>query len=228
MNEKAHIGLLFDRIANSYDRLNHLFSLNIDRMWRRQAVKQLQPADHVLDVAVGTADLAIEMLQKSKAKHVIGLDLSKKMMAIGEQKCKKKNLNVHFLYANAQQMPFDANQFDLVTCAYGCRNFQNLDEALAEMFRVLKPGGHLLILEFSYPSNRLIRALYDIYFTHIMPTLGRWLSKDKTAYTYLNHSVKNFCWGRDFVAHLEKAGFIQTHYQTQTFGISTIYTATKE
>lgn len=227
MDNKAHIGLLFDRIAGSYDRLNHLFSLNIDRLWRRKAIERMLPVKNVLDVAIGTADFTIEILRQSKAQQIIGIDLSKEMMAIGQRKCQKKNLNVQFIYANAQQMPFESNSFDAVTCAYGCRNFQNLDEGLSEMYRVLKPGGQLIIIEFSYPNNNCVRAIYDLYFTRIMPTMGRVLSRDKTAYKYLNHSVKNFCWGEDFVKHLNKAGFENTQFKTQTLGISTIYLATK-
>lgn len=227
MENKAHIGLLFDRIADSYDRLNHLFSLNIDRLWRRQAVKRIKPVEHILDVAIGTADLAIEILRQEKALQITGIDLSKEMMAIGQNKCTKKSLDVQFVYANAQHMPFEADCFDAVTCAYGCRNFQNLDEGLSEMYRVLKPDGQLVIIEFSYPNNIFVRASYDWYFTRIMPTLGRMLSKDKTAYSYLNHSVKNFCWGEDFIQHLKQVGFVNAQFQTQTFGISTIYLATK-
>jgi demethylmenaquinone methyltransferase/2-methoxy-6-polyprenyl-1,4-benzoquinol methylase len=124
-------------------------------------------------------------------------------------------------------MPFENNAFDAVTCAYGCRNFQNLDEGLSEMFRVLKPGGQVTILEFSYPSNRIVRALYDIYFTHILPFVGRIVSRDKTAYTYLNKSVKSFCWGEAFVQHMHDAGFRNEHFTPLTFGITTVYTATK-
>lgn len=227
MESKAHIGLLFDRIAGSYDRLNHLFSMNIDRIWRHQAIRMMKPASIVLDVAIGTADLAIEIFRQGKAEQLTGLDLSEQMMAVGQKKCNEKNLDVRFVYGNAQQMSFESNRFDAVTCAYGCRNFHNLDEGLSEMYRVLKPGGQLLIVEFSYPSNKFVRALYDIYFTKLMPKIGRWLSKDKTAYTYLNHSVKNFCWGETFIKHLTEAGFKNAQFKTQTFGISTIYLATK-
>ena len=235
MEEKQHIGQLFDRIAGTYDGLNHGLSLNIDKRWRRRTVQQMVPAQHVLDVAIGTADLTIEMLRRGKAQQVTGLDLSKQMMAIGKQKVDKWALtnhqspitNVQFVYGNAQHMPFDDASFDAVTCAYGCRNFQNLDEGLREMFRVLKPGGQVTILEFSYPSNPLVRALYDIYFTHVLPLVGRMVSHDKTAYTYLNKSVKSFCWGEAFAQHMRQAGFSDSRFIPLTFGITTIYTATK-
>lgn len=228
MEQKQQIGQLFDRIAGTYDGLNHGLSLNIDRLWRRKTVRLMQPAQHVLDVAIGTADLTIEMLRRGKAEQVIGIDLSDQMMAIGQKKTDKYQMsNVRFIHANAQQMPFEKDTFDAVTCAFGCRNFQDLDEGLREMYRVLKPGGQVTILEFSYPSNRLVRALYDIYFTRMLPWIGRVVSRDKTAYTYLNRSVKSFCWGETFAQHLHEAGFEQAQWTTLTFGIATIYTAIK-
>jgi len=228
MEQKQQIGQLFDRIAGTYDGLNHGLSLNIDRLWRRKTVRLMQPAQHVLDVAIGTADLTIEMLRRGKAEQVTGIDLSDQMMAIGQKKTDKYQMsNVRFIHANAQQMPFENDSFDAVTCAFGCRNFQDLDEGLREMYRVLKPGGQVTILEFSYPSNRLVRALYDIYFTRMLPWIGRVVSRDKTAYTYLNRSVKSFCWGETFAQHLHEAGFEQAQWTTLTFGIATIYTAIK-
>ena len=229
LEEKQHIGQLFDRIAPTYDGLNHGLSLNIDRRWRRKTVALMQPAHHVLDVAIGTADLTIAMLRKNKAEQVTGLDLSDQMMAIGAVKCEKAQLseNVTFIHGNAQQMPFEDNMFDAVTCAFGCRNFSDLDAGLKEMYRVLKSGGQVTILEFSYPTNRLVRALYDIYFTRVLPAIGRIVSRDKTAYTYLNKSVKSFCWGEAFCQHLHDAGFTDEHFTPLTFGIATIYTAIK-
>ena len=227
MEEKQHIGQLFDRIAGTYDGLNHGLSLNIDKSWRRKTVALMQPVEHVLDVAIGTADLTIEMLRRGKAQRVTGIDLSEGMMAIGQSKVKSRKSKVDFVYGNAQKMPFEDASFDGVTCAFGCRNFQNLDEGLREMYRVLKPGGQVTILEFSYPKNRLIRAAYDLYFSHILPFVGRVVSKDKTAYTYLNKSVKGFCWGEAFVQHLRDAGFADARFMPLTFGIATIYTAIK-
>ena len=228
MEEKQHIGQLFDRIAKTYDGLNHGLSLNIDRRWRRIAVDRMAPSEQVLDVAIGTADLTIAMLQAGKARHVTGLDLSEQMMAIGRQKVARLGLEkVDFRYGNAQAMPFDDNSFDAVTCAFGCRNFQNLDEGLREMYRVLRPGGRVTILEFSYPSNPCIRAMYDLYFTHVLPFIGRFVSRDKTAYSYLNKSVKSFCWGEAFVQHMHDAGLRDEHFTPLTFGIAMIYTAEK-
>ena len=235
MEEKQHIGQLFDRIADTYDGLNHGLSLNIDKRWRKKAVKRMLPMQHVLDVAIGTADLTIEMLRRGKAQQVTGLDLSDKMMEIGKEKVERQKLKdesikckaVNFIHGNAQAMPFEDNSFDGVTCAYGCRNFQDLDEGLKEMYRVLKSGGQVTILEFSYPKNRFVRWTYDLYFTHILPWIGRMVSRDKTAYTYLNRSVKSFCWGEEFMQHLHQAGFKEGKFEPLTFGITTIYTAVK-
>lgn len=229
MEEKQHIGRLFDRIARTYDGLNHGLSLNSDRRWRRKAVACLKPVEHVLDVAIGTADLTIEMLKKGKAQRVTGIDLSREMMGYGGLKVERLKLKdkVDFIYGNAQAMPFEENAFDAVTCAYGCRNFSDLDAGLQEMYRVLKTGGQVVILEFSYPANRFIRWIYDLYFSHILPTIGGWVSKDKKAYTYLNQSVKHFCWGEQFADHLRKAGFENVQIKTLTFGISTVYAGEK-
>ena len=236
-DEKQHIGSLFDRIAPTYDGLNHGLSLNIDRRWRRKTVALMPPVEHVLDVAIGTADLTIAMLRAGKAQRVTGIDLSREMMRIGEEKLTPKQgaaqtgtpgaKPVNFVYANAQSMPFDDASFDGVTCAFGCRNFSDLDAGLREMYRVLRPGGQVTILEFSYPSNKLIRWGYDLYFSHVLPLVGRLVSHDKTAYTYLNKSVKSFCWGEDFLRHLTQAGFQDARFETLTFGIATIYIAKK-
>ena len=228
-NEKQHIGQLFDRIAGTYDGLNHLLSLNIDKRWRRRAIRMLKPAEQVLDVAIGTADLTIEILRQGKAQHVTGIDLSHGMMAIGEQKVAKRGYapQVQFDYGSAQQMPYANASFDTVTCAYGVRNFANMDEGLSEMYRVLRTGGELMVLEFSYPTNPVIRWGYDLYFTHLLPFIGNLFSRDKGAYSYLNRSVKNFPYGEAFCRHLRKAGFTQIKDTPLTFGISTIYTAVK-
>lgn len=228
-NEKQHIGQLFDRIAGTYDGLNHLLSLNIDKRWRRRAIRMLKPAEQVLDVAIGTADLTIEILRQGKAQHVTGIDLSHGMMAIGEQKVAKRGYapQVQFDYGSAQQMPYANASFDTVTCAYGVRNFANMDEGLSEMYRVLRTGGELMVLEFSYPTNPVIRWGYDLYFTHLLPFIGNLFSRDKGAYSYLNRSVKNFPYGEAFCQHLRKAGFTQIKATPLTFGMSTIYTAVK-
>jgi len=225
--EKQHIGGLFDRIARHYDGLNHLLSLGIDRCWRRQAVGSMPEVDHVLDVAVGTGDLALLLLRRGKAQRVTGIDLSTEMMRIGAEKARRAGCEIRFMEANAQHMPFEDASFDAVTCAYGVRNFADLDAGLSEMYRVLKPGGELRILEFGYPQQKLVRWAYDRYFSTWLPMIGRLLSRDKTAYTYLNQSVRHFCYADDFLQHLQKVGFRGTHYRRQTFGISYLYKAQK-
>ena len=234
MEEKQHIGQLFDRIAGTYDGLNHGLSMNIDKRWRRNTVAQMAHAEHVLDVAIGTADLAIEMLKSGKAQQVTGIDLSEQMMAVGKEKLERLTVNgnrmsdkVSFVYGNAQKMPFEDASFDGVTCAFGCRNFSDLDAGLKEMYRVLRTAGQVTILEFSYPSNPVVRASYDLYFSHVLPFVGRMVSRDKTAYTYLNKSVKGFCWGEEFAQHMRDAGFENVRWETLTLGIATIYTAIK-
>lgn len=229
-NEKANIGKLFDRIAGTYDRFNHITSLGIDIYWRRVAIRGMQPVGHMLDVAIGTADVAIMALKKHKAQHVTGLDLSTEMMAIGRRKAEHEKLDkdIDFIAGSALEMPFEDNRFEALTCAYGVRNFSDLDAGLKEMHRVLRPGAQLVILEFSYPQNRLIRWAYDLYFSHLMPLIGRLISKDAGAYTYFLHSVKSFIWGEEMLDHLRRAGFANAQFQTMTFGITTLYTATKE
>lgn len=229
MNEKQNIGTFFDGIAATYDPLNHLLSLNEDRRWRKVAVKGMQPANHVLDVAIGTADLTLALLKHHKANRITGIDLSTEMMAIGKTKVEQHHWSdrVSFMQASALDMPFESQTFDAVTCSYGVRNFSDLDKGLREMYRVLKPNGELMILEFSYPSNRLMAWCYDLYFSHVMPFVGRVLSRNRTAYNYLNHSVKHFIWGEQMCQHLRDAGFNQVQAQTLSFGITTIYRAIK-
>ncbi|MCQ2281052.1 MAG: bifunctional demethylmenaquinone methyltransferase/2-methoxy-6-polyprenyl-1,4-benzoquinol methylase UbiE [Bacteroidales bacterium] len=227
--DKKHVGSLFDSIASTYDRFNHLLSLNIDKRWRRRAVRQLRQADHLLDVAVGTADLAIEVIRQNKASRVTGIDISTGMMDIGAQKISQAGMSqsITLLEAGALEMPFADNTFSAVTCAYGVRNFSNLDQGLAEMFRVMKPGGQLMILEFSYPQNAIIRWCYNLFFTHLMPLVGKAVSRNSGAYLYFRQSVKNFIWGEAMAQRLAAAGFAQVSYRPMTLGITTLYMAQK-
>lgn len=229
LDEKKNIGSLFDRIAGSYDRLNHLLSLSIDRLWRRRAVNGMQPAEQVLDVAVGTADLAVELVRRNKAERVTGLDLSVEMMKIGANKVRRAGLDdrVCFMHGNALSMPFDDGAFDAVTSAFGVRNFSDLEQGLSEMYRVLHQGGELMVLELSYPSCRVVRWVYDVYFSHVLPVIGRVLSHDHSAYIYLNRSVKHFVWGETFCNYLRQAGFVCVTYTPLSLGICTVYRARK-
>lgn len=229
MQDKNEIGKLFDGIAGTYDGLNHLLSLNIDKSWRRKTVAMLRPCQKLMDVAIGTADLSLEILRQKKAEHITGLDVSREMMKIGEQKVAAKGLadKVVFEYGSALEIPHNEASFDALTCAYGVRNFPDADKGLQEFYRVLKPGGQLAILEFSYPENPVIRFGYDMFFSHILPTIGNLISRDKDAYSYLNRSVKGFMWGEEMCRHIEAAGFRDVRFRTLTFGITTIYTAIK-
>ncbi|NPD80481.1 bifunctional demethylmenaquinone methyltransferase/2-methoxy-6-polyprenyl-1,4-benzoquinol methylase UbiE [Prevotella sp. PINT] len=229
LEEKKSIGTLFDGIAGTYDMLNHLLSLNIDKSWRRRTVQKLTHAQNLLDVAIGTADLSLEIMRQQKATKIQGIDVSREMMRIGKEKVSKVGFaeNIRFDYGSALEMPYADNTFDALTCAYGLRNFPDADKGLAEFYRVMQPGAQLAILEFSYPENRVIRFGYDLFFTHVLPFVGRVFSHDKSAYTYLNRSVKEFMWGEEMVSHIQNAGFKNVRFQPLTFGITTVYTATK-
>lgn len=233
MEEKKQIGQLFDRIAGTYDRFNHVLSMNIDRRWRREAVKRLQTSQRaasiVLDVAVGTGDMALEILRQRRAEQVVGIDVSSEMMRLGEKKAARKGVaeRIIFQQESALDMPFADGQFDAVTCAYGIRNFSDLEKGLSEMYRVLCKGGQVIILEFSYPTARFVRCLYDFFFTRIMPVVGRKISKDDSAYIYFRDSVKHFIWGEEMAKQIAKVGFEDVCFKTLTFGITTIYTAKK-
>lgn len=224
-----NIGSLFDSISYRYDRFNHTASMGIDRLWRRRAVRSLPDCQLVLDVAVGTADLCIETIRQGKSQKVVGVDISEGMLDVGREKVLRKGLSdkIELRVADCASLPFDDNTFDAVTCGYGVRNFAELDRSLTEIFRVLKSGGQLRILEFTYPTNKLVRFFYDFYFTRIVPRIGKKLTDNGEAYIYFMNSVKSFAKGRDFIAILEKNGFSDTSFKSQTFGISTLYKACK-
>ncbi len=223
--QKQQIGGLFDRIADTYDALNHLLSFNIDRRWRRRLAQTMKPCTEALDVAIGTGDLSLEIAHQHKAQHIVGIDLSTEMMHIGAEKT--QGLDIEFREGSALAMPFAADTFDTVTCSFGCRNFSDLSQGLHEMYRVLHTDGEVLILEFSYPQNHLVAWCYDLYFSHILPRIGALMSHDKQAYRYLNRSVKEFIWGDDFCEQMRQAGFAQVTYQPLTLGIATLYRGVK-
>ena len=226
--KKEQVEEMFDSIAPNYDRLNRLLSLRIDTLWRRNVIRLLrkQMPQTVLDIATGTGDLALA-IAKLQPQKLIGLDLSEQMLAFAKQKAKKQNIPIDFLKGDSENLPFSNEAFDAITCAFGVRNFGNLQAGLQEMSRVLKSDGQLVILEFSTPSNKIFRKLYYFYFFNVLPFVGRLISKDKRAYSYLPESVKVFPSGKEFANELQQAGFKTVLCKPQTFGICTIYQAKK-
>ena len=221
---------MFNNISRRYDFLNHFLSLGIDKLWRKTAIRLLRPLkpDIILDVATGTGDFALQALALNP-KKVIGVDISEGMLEIGRKKVRKRNLSgkVELVTGDSEDLAFDDDTFDAVTVGFGVRNFENLEKGLAEIRRVLRPEGMLVVLEFSRPRQFPMRQLYNFYFRNILPGLGRLISKDKSAYTYLPESVEAFPDGTDFENILNSVGFKQTACKPLTFGISSIYTARK-
>lgn len=209
----------FDTIARTYDRMNHLMTLGLDRCWRRQAVKGLH--GHVLDVACGTGDMVLE-LQKRDCS-VTGVDLSEEMLAIA----KRKAPQAEYRLADVERLPFGDASFDAVTCAFGVRNFVHLEQGLHEMLRVLKPGGRMVILELATPDSSLIRPFYNLYTRHVIPWLGQRLAGSREAYTYLPRSIERFPKGKEFLAILQRQGVRATERKI-TFGVCRMYVVDKE
>ena len=219
------INQLFNKIAPSYDRLNHILSFGMDYSWRNVLARSLKPSDKVLDVAIGTGDLSWAILKKKRAKQITGVDISTEMLAIGKQKFPEKPID--WLEVSVLDMPFADNSFDAVVCAYGVRNFSDLNTGLQEMYRVLKPNGQLRILEFAMPQNKLVRGVYSLYFSRLMPLVGGWLSGDKQAYEYLFESVNRFLTPEQMQETLQHIGFENVTYKPLTAGVTTLYYATK-
>ena len=231
MGKKEGIRRLFNSIASDYDRLNHILSLNIDKGWRRMAVKEIADKDSpvkVLDVACGTGDFTIEIAKKvSAGSEVIGVDISEGMMEIGKEKMLKAGVTAEMTVADCEALPYDQNTFDRIAVGFGVRNFEHLDLGIREMCRVLKPDGKLVILELSLPSNRLVRGCYMLYFQKILPMVGGFLSGDRGAYEYLRTSVLRFPAPDKFIEMLKSAGFEQVEHKPLTFGICRMYVCHK-
>ena len=229
-SKKEQVALMFDNISPRYDFLNHFLSLGIDVLWRKKAIRMLKDLKpkYILDVATGTGDFAIESLKLNPDK-VIGVDISDGMLEMGRKKLKKRKLDhqIELINADSENLPFEENKFDAIIVAFGVRNYENLEKGLLEMRRVLRPGGRLIILEFSKPGGFPFKQVYNFYFKFILPKIGRVVSSDKAAYTYLPESVEAFPEGIKFTGILEKTGYNNCTCKPLTFGISSIYSAEK-
>lgn len=221
---------MFDTISNEYDGLNRVISFGIDVKWRKKVVALVKEknAETILDIATGTGDLAINMT-KTDAKKIVGLDISQGMLDVGIKKVKSKQLEntIEFVLGDSENLPFADNSFDAITVAFGVRNFENLEKGLKEILRVLKPQGIFVILETSVPTKFPFKQGYSVYTKYILPVIGRVFSKDKSAYRYLCESASVFPYGERLNNILSKIGFISVEHFPQTFGVATIYTASK-
>ena len=230
-SKKEEVAEMFDNISGKYDFLNHTLSMGIDRGWRKKALKKIniREVQHLLDIATGTGDFAITA-KKSGCEKVTGIDISNGMLEVGREKVMKLGMqqSVTLTYGDSEQMPFPDNTFDAITVAFGVRNFEHLEKGLAEMFRVLKSGGTAVVLEFSKPSTFPIKQLYGFYFNHVLPRLGKAVSGDNAAYSYLPESVNAFPEGDAFIEKLKDAGFSNCTTDRVTFGIASIYTGKKK
>ena len=229
--KKNQVARMFDGIAHRYDFLNHFFSLGIDVLWRKSCIRILrnEQPEKLLDVATGTADFAIEAVRMGLDVHVTGVDISAGMLDVGREKIAARGWNdrIELIQGDSVALPFDDGSFDAFTVAFGVRNFEDLQGGLQDMLRVLKPGAMGLVLEFSKPKHFPIKQVFGLYFKHIMPTVGKWVSKDPAAYTYLPESVQAFPEGESFLDEMRKAGYVDVKAKSLTGGIATIYTGRK-
>lgn len=228
-SKKKQVSEMFDNIANSYDFLNHSLSLGMDNVWRKIAIKKLtNNPKTILDIATGTGDFAVSAAKYTDAK-ITGIDISQGMLNVGIEKIRKKNLNnrISLQLADSESLPFNDNTFDAITAGFGVRNFENLNKGLSEMKRVLNKDGIVVILEPSTPKYFPLKQLYTLYFHHVLPTIGAWISKDKSAYSYLPESVDAFPSGEKFIVELKNVGFKDCKHIPLTFGIVSLYIAIK-
>ena len=230
LGKKEQVAQMFDAIAVKYDQLNRVISFGIDVKWRKKMLKMVSQTNpkNILDIATGTGDLAILMAQ-TKAEKIIGLDISAGMLEVGVQKIAAKNLDatIEMILGDSEKIPFQDNTFDAITVAFGIRNFENLEIGLQEIYRVLKPKGIFVILETSIPEKFPFKQGYGFYSQNVLPIIGKLFSKDKSAYQYLSDSASIFPYGVTLNNILEKNGFISVKHFPQTFGVATIYSATK-
>lgn len=230
LGKKEQVTQMFDTISENYDGLNRVISFGIDIKWRNLVVDILskkQPKN-ILDIATGTGDLAINMV-KTGAEKIIGLDISSGMLEVGKKKVTEKNLNhiIEMVVGDSENLPFEENTFDAITVAFGVRNFEDLEKGLSEIYRVLKKSGTFIVLETSVPTKAPYKQGYRFYTKNILPLIGKLFSKDQSAYSYLSESASVFPHGKDFNNILGKIGFIEVENKPQTFGVASIYVATK-
>ncbi|MGB1452994.1 MAG: bifunctional demethylmenaquinone methyltransferase/2-methoxy-6-polyprenyl-1,4-benzoquinol methylase UbiE [Crocinitomicaceae bacterium] len=229
-SKKEEVEQMFDNISSKYDFLNHFLSLGIDRIWRKKAVKELQPLNpkKILDIATGTGDFAIASM-KLEPEEIIGIDISNGMLEVGREKMRKKKIDhiITMTQADSEDLPFESDYFDGLTVGFGVRNFENLNKGLAEMLRVLKPGGKAVILEFSKPKKFPVKQSFNFYSKYIIPVLGKGISKDEKAYAYLPESVEAFPEGVEFEDILKKLNYKDVKSSLVSGGIATIYTGVK-
>lgn len=230
-SKKEQVAAMFNAISPKYDALNRILSAGIDQSWRRKTLREIRAtgALNVLDVATGTADLALALAKGIPGSKVVGVDISAGMLEVGRSKVRARNLEgrVRLDLGDGEQLPYEESSFDAVTVAFGVRNFENLEQGLRDMRRVLQPGGSLAVLEFSQPTAWPLRGLYLFYFKNILPRIGRLVSKDASAYTYLPNSVQAFPYGDAFASKLREAGFSSVRVRPLTFGIASLYLAIK-
>lgn len=221
---------MFNNIAGKYDFLNHTLSMGIDKGWRKKAIAAIQEVNpkKILDVATGTGDLAIAAA-KLQPDIIIGVDIAEQMLEVGRKKLIEQRLDqlISLNVGDSEQLPFEDNTFDAITCAYGVRNFENLEAGLKDMNRVMRTGGKVAILEFSRPKQFPVKQAYQFYFKHLLPLFGKMVSKHSSAYSYLHESAMAFPEGKDFCTILEHCGYKDAKARPLTFGITTLYTATK-
>ncbi|MEO9077396.1 MAG: bifunctional demethylmenaquinone methyltransferase/2-methoxy-6-polyprenyl-1,4-benzoquinol methylase UbiE [Gelidibacter sp.] len=230
LEKKEQVTQMFDTISKEYDGLNRVISFGIDVKWRKKVVSIIAKtkADRILDIATGTGDLAINLAQ-TDAKEIIGLDISPGMLEVGRKKITEKELDgkIKMILGDSENLPFEDNSFDAITVAFGVRNFEDLEKGLSEILRVLKPDGTFVILETSVPTKALFKQGYKFYTKFILPTIGKVFSKDRVAYAYLSESASLFPYGEALNNILRQIGFTNVKDLPQTFGVATIYTATK-
>lgn len=231
LGKKEQVAKMFDNISENYDGLNRVISFGIDVKWRKKVIQIIgeNKPKTLLDIATGTGDLAI-MMAELKPEKIVGLDISEGMLEVGKQKVAAKKLDglIDMVLGDSENIPFDDNYFDAITVSFGVRNFENLDKGLQEILRVLKPGGVFTVLETAVPTKTPYKQGYQIHSKYILPLVGKLFSKDKTAYSYLSESANAFPYGKAFNNILEKNGFINCKDIPVTFGVASIYTATKK